>query len=207
MSDTTREPSKKPFLVELDDEVVTWPGRSLNSMLEIFSHLEHLASRRGRERRRPRNPAEAAEAASSPAGGMEESAVSFRELGRQVIRSANAQVAALQTRAQEAQSLVLINNWVVAERLWQGLLAECKTPLLELNFLEELWGIRAGPQAGGWLLAPHWHQFVLIQAEIEILLSRRENLAELSDAFGKHLGHWLQRFEGILERLDEESAR
>jgi len=82
----------------------------------------------------------------------------------------------------------------------------CKTPLFELNFLEELWGIKADRlEVEGWSLSRHWHQFVLIQAEVEIVLARRQNLMQLSDTLEAQLGTWLTRFGEILEKLDEES--
>jgi hypothetical protein len=76
-----------------------------------------------------------------------------------------------------------------------------------LNFLEELWDIRPDQlEVGGWTLVRHWQQFVLIQAEIEVLLARRQSLMHLSDIVEGHLGLWLQKFGEILEKLDEHSA-
>ena len=133
--------------------------------------------------------------------------ISFRELGRQVIRAAHCQVLALQERLESVQSLVLINDWAVAERLWAKLAPDCKTPLFEMGFIEELWGIRADQlQVGGWSLTRQWQQFVLIQAEVEVLLGRRRSLVELSDMLERDLGRWLTKFVDLLEKLDEESA-
>jgi hypothetical protein len=44
-----------------------------------------------------------------------------------------------------------------------------------------------------------------VQAEIENLLTRRQSLIELSIALEIHLGHWLDRFNDILAKIDEES--
>jgi hypothetical protein len=212
MSERTKQLSGNLFQVDLDGEIVTLPWRSLKSVMGIFEHLEHVASSREREseavagrgapeRRRPK-PAKGA-----MLEGVQSDGVRFRELGRQVIRTAQSQVRMLQARAQEVQALVLINNWTVAERLWSGLLTECKMPLFELNFLEELWGISPDHlEMEGWSLTRHWHQFVLLQAEVEIILARRQNPVELSDTLEGQLGNWLKRFGGILEKLDEESA-
>lgn len=212
MSEATKQRSKIPFRVNLDGQIVTLPGKSLESMLGMFAHLESVAIRRSKDAsylaskkssskiKQPLPKYKAFEE-----GPVEK--VSFRELGRQVIRSALGQVTVLQGRTQQMQALILINNWQIAEKMWSDLLPDCKTPLFELNFLEELWGIIPDQlDVGGWTLVRHWQQFVLIQAEIEVLLARRQSLMHLSDIVEGHLGLWLKRFEDILKKLDEYSA-
>jgi len=204
MSDT-KQISAKLFQVNLDGEIIALPWRSLKSVLGILEHFESLAKCQERNygavlKKRP------AARDSSKTPKRQSEATCYRELGRQVIRTAKSQVRVLQGRTLEVQSLVLINNWGVAERLWTELLMGCKTPLFELNFLEELWGIKADRlEVEGWSLSRHWHQFVLIQAEVEIVLARRQNLMQLSDTLEAQLGTWLARFGEILEKLDEES--
>lgn len=205
MADTLEQICKDSFRTNLDEEIVALPGRSLRSVVGLFAHLENLASRcksgpstvsKGRRGTRSSLPSKA-----------QPEAVSFRELGRQVIRVARLEVEVLQNRLHKIQSLVLINDWAVAERLWREFLPGCKTPLFELNFLEELWAIEPAtlvPETCP--LTRFWHQFVLIQAEIETLITRRRSLVELSDALERELGHWLRRFADILEKLDEASA-
>jgi hypothetical protein len=210
MSETAKH--KSPFRIELDGEIVTLPGRTLRSVLGMFAHLEGLAVNQEKELAEQANQKAMVKTFPSllKRPSFDEfnlGGTSFRELGRQVVRTAKSQVRVLQTRTQEIQSLVLINNWSVAEKLWARLLPDCKTPLFALNFLEELWAI--APDAldlNGWSLAHHWHQFVLIQAQVEIILARHQNLVELSDALENQLGVWLKKFGEILERLDEESA-
>lgn len=209
MSETVKVTGPNPFLIHLDGEIATMPGRSLESMMGIFAHLESLALRRGKI-------SGVFPGGTKPAGNLPKSngfaegeveRISFRELGRQVIRAAQTQIRFLQSRTQEVQSLILINNWAVADQLWAELLPDCKTPLFELNFLEELWGISPDHlEAGGWTLTRHWQQFVLIQAEVEVLLARRQSLLQLSDTLEGHLGLWLKRFADILNKLDEKSA-
>jgi hypothetical protein len=211
MSDILKAREKASFQINLDWEVVTLPGRSLESIVGMFAHLESLAVRRTKN--------SALHATGKDAGrihpalpkrqpfddGIRER-ISYPDLGRQVIRAARAQIKSLQERTEEMQSLVLINQWTTADRLWAELLPDCKTPLFQLNFLEELWGIRPDQlEVGGWSLIRHWQQFVLIQAEVEVLLARRQNLVELSDALEGHLGLWLKRFDEILGILDEKS--
>jgi hypothetical protein len=209
MSETVKPPGANPFLTHLDGEIVTLPGKSLESMMGMFAHLESLALRRGKI------SAALADASKSPGNSPKQSGygegeldrISYRELGRQVIRAAQTQIRVLQNRTQEIQSLILINNWKVADQLWAELLPDCKTPLFELNFLEELWGISPDNlEVGGWTLTRHWQQFVLIQAEVEVLLARRQSLMQLSDTLEGHLGLWLKRFADILDKLDEKSA-
>jgi hypothetical protein len=206
MSDTVKT-SRPSFLINLDGEIITLPGRSLESILGMFAHLEGLASRQGNQ---------AGSAASKSASAVPQllpkpeafvaQRISFRELGRQVIRAAQSQIVVLRSRVERMQALVLINHWPVAERLWAEFLPDCKTPLYELNFLEELWGINPERlEVDGWSLVRHWQQFVLIQAEIEVLLARRQSLLQLSDTLEGQLGTWLKRFDSILEKLDEKS--
>lgn len=212
MANTTRQPAGNLFQANLDGEIVTLPWRSVKSVLGFFEHLESMARCQEREfgappkKASPGRPRSKTSKTSAIAPQQAET-TRFRELGRQVIRTAKCQVRVLQGRAQKAQSLVLINDWAIADRLWSELLMECKTPLFELNFLEELWGISPDRlDIAGWSLGRHWHQFVLIQAEVEIIMARRHNLVELSDTIERQLGNWLKRFGEILEKLDEESA-
>lgn len=211
MSDTLKSPEKSPFQINLDGEALTLPGRSGESLAGMFAHLESLAARRN-GRSAANHPAGETPRANPalpgchrPGDGARER-ISFRHLGHQVIRAARSQVAFLQARTEEIQSLVLLNHWSTANRLWAELLRECKTPLFELNFLEELWGIQPDQlEVGGRSLTSHWQQFVLIQAEVEVLLARRQSLVELSDALEWRLGPWLRQFDEILGTLDEKS--
>jgi hypothetical protein len=212
MSGRTKHRVRKLFRIDLDGEIITLPGQGLKSMLGFFAHLESLA------RRTESNAAPALKGAGpgkafpglwteAATGGQMGERISFRELGRQVIRAAQCQVRALQERLEAVQSLVLINDWAVAEHLWAKLAPDCKTPLFEMGFIEELWGISADQlQVDGWSLTRQWQQFVLIQAEVEVLLGRRRSLVELSDMLERDLGRWLGKFVNLLEKLDEESA-
>jgi hypothetical protein len=211
MSDTSKQVGKRPICVNLDNQIASLPDRSLRSVLALFAHLENLATRELTKDAAPgEKPAFAPHAVVISHQGCQEGpkqGTCFRELGRQVLRTAKSQVRVLRKQTEDIQSLVLINNWGVAGGLWAELLFRCKTPLFELGLLEELWGISPNDLVvGGWSLTQHWHQFVLIQAEVEILLARRQSLVELSDILEAHLGHWLKRFSEILERLDEESV-
>jgi hypothetical protein len=202
----TKQLTRRPFRTNLDEEVPALPGRSVKSVLELFGHLENLAV----SRERPSAGSRKGSAASRPYGTITNNhfgKVSFRDLGLQVLRAAQGQVRLLQTRLNEVQSLVLINDWAVAERLWAGLLPECKTPLFELSILEELWGISPDQlQVNGWTLTRQWHQFVLLQAEVEVLLGRRRSLVALSDTLERDLGLWLKHFADLLEKIEETSA-
>ncbi len=211
MSEKTKQFDSSSFQADLDSEIRTMSGRSLRSLLGLFAHLESLGMREaeGRYLIAGRQGALAPHRASpksvAPKGGRR-GRPCFRKLGRQALCAAKSHVRALHARSQEIQSLLLINDWPVAERLWLELMLGCKTPLCILSFLEELWGIHPGGlESGGQALARHWHQFILIQAEVEILLSRRQSLVELSDTLEAHLGSWLKQFGEILEKLDEES--
>jgi hypothetical protein len=128
--------------------------------------------------------------------------LSFRQLGRQVLQTAQAQVRVLQERTHEVQSLLLINDWPVAKRLWPPLQAESRTPLYELNFLENFWGLDEQQLA---VNSRHRRQFALIQADVRLLLARQESLLDLSNTLERDLGCWLTHFGRILQNLDEET--
>ena len=49
MSSVTNKQPKPPFRVDLDSEITTWPGSSLQSLSAIFVHLEKMAVRQNRE--------------------------------------------------------------------------------------------------------------------------------------------------------------
>ena len=129
MSERVKSKAKKPFLVNLDGEIITLPGKSLESMMGMFAHLESLTLRRGKSPGRTSGSVPAGKATPAlpkfqPFDGGEAERISYRELGRQVIRAGKAQVSILQARVQEIQSLVIINNWNVAETLWAELLPD-----------------------------------------------------------------------------------
>jgi hypothetical protein len=208
MSSISNKQAKPPFRVDLDSEITTWPGSSLQSLAAVFVHLEKLAVRQNQSAAaiwENENVAKLHELLSGRP--LDETgrngSLSYRELGRQIIETAKAQVDVLQARAHEVQSLILINNWPVAKRLWSPLQSECRTPLYELNFIEDLWGF---DQAQITANARHRRQFVLIQADVRMLLARQESLLELSNTLERDLGCWLTHFRRILDKLDEDSA-
>src|ERR1039458_800330 len=207
MSSVTNKQGKAPFRVDLDGEITTWPGSSLQSLSAIFVHLEKMAVRQNREAGAMWENENVAKLYELLSGNPllepgQHEGLSFRDLGRQILQTAQAQVQVLQNRAHEVQSLLLINDWPVAKRLWLPLQAECRTPLYELNFLEDLWGFDQPQMAAN---SRHRRQFVLIQADARMLLARQESLLDLSNTLERDLGCWLTHFGKILENLDEES--
>ena len=211
MGTTAKKRTKPIFKADLSAEITTLPIRTLKSVAEVFLHLENQAIRQRRETA-PLWEEEALAKVQDLLGSNQPiepgafGGFSVRELGRQVLATARAQVGTLQARTCEAQALMLINGWKVAERLWSGLQAECKTPLFAVNFLEDLWGFDpSNVVVSGWSLARHRRQFVLIQADIGILLARQHSLMELSNSLERDLGCWLSHFAKILDKLDEES--
>jgi hypothetical protein len=203
--------TKPIFKADLNAEITTLPIRTLKSVADIFVHLENQALRQRRDCGslwEDESLAKVQEmlSAHQPIEAGAFGGYRFRELGRQVLATARAQVSALQARTCEIQALILINGWKTAERLWLPLQAECKTPLYEVNFLEDLWGFDPGNLiVNGWSFGRHRRQFVLIQADIGILLARQHSLMELSNALERDLGCWLGQFAKILDKLDEES--
>ena len=150
MSSVITKQARPLFRVDLDSPITTWPGGSLQSLSTIFVHLERMALRQHREANSIWENENVAKLHELLSGNNlmepgQHAGLRFRDLGRQIIETANAQVQVLQNRAHEVQSLLLINDWPVAKRLWPPLQAECRTPLYELNFLEDLVGLRSIP--------------------------------------------------------------
>jgi len=207
MSSFINKQATPPFRVDLDGEITAWPGSSLQSLSAIFLHLEKMALRQNGGSGCLWENENVAKLHELLSGGQLREAgprrgLSFRDLGRQIIETATAQVLVLQNRAHDVQSLLLINDWPVAKRLWPPLQAECRTPLYELNFLEDLWGFDP-PQLA--VNSRHRRQFALIQADVRLLLARQESLLELSNTLERDLGCWLTHFGKILQNLDEYS--
>jgi hypothetical protein len=207
MSSVINKQAKPLFRVDLDSPITTWPGSSLQSLSAIFVHLEKMAHRQNCEAASVWENENVAKLHEMLSGShlMESgrrAGLRYRDLGRQIIETASAQVEVLQNRAHEVQSLLLINDWPVAKRLWPPLQAECRTPLYELNFLEDLWGFDPTQIAAN---SRHRRQFVLIQTDVRMLLARQESLLDLSNTLERDLGCWITHFGRILHKLDEES--
>jgi hypothetical protein len=210
MQEMHKNSRKLAFRVDLDSRITMLSDGSMKSVLGLLAHLETLAGSGGKSPFILPEKEDLKRAFGLLAHSQLEptqQGLSFRQLGRQIIRTARAHIRLLQTYTESMQLLVLINDWKTARRFWAELLPEFRTPLLELNFLEELWGIRPEQvEAEGVTLALHWQQFVLLQSEMEDLLKRRQSIVELSDFIEGPLGSWLVRFDGIMEKLDETSA-
>src|SRR5581483_3052059 len=204
MADTSKHSAQSLFRMDLDADVKALPGRGLRSLLELFAHLERSAALRERSSRGALENQTSPEPGSdkSPAALAGPSArIGLRQLGRGVLSTTRAQVRALLARTHQTQALIVINDWRTAGRLWSTLLNDCKLPIAEIDFLEQLWGLRPDRlEVNGWTLTRHRHHFVLIRAEIEIQLARRRSLLELSDAVERHLGDWLVRFGEIIDK-------
>jgi len=207
MSSVINKQARPSFRANLDSPITIWPGGSLQSLSAIFLHLEKMAARQNREARSIWENENVAKLHELLSGNQlmepdRRAGLSFRDLGRQILETAKAQVEVLQDRAHNVQSLLLINDWPVAKRLWPPLQAECRTPLYELNFLEDLWGFDPPQMAAN---SRHRRQFALIQADVRMLLARQESLLDLSNTLERDLGCWLAHFGKILQKLDEES--
>lgn len=97
MSSVINMQAKPPFRMDLDSPITIWPGGSLQSLSAIFVHLEKMAVRQNREAGsiwENENVVKLHDLLSGnhrmepgrPAG------LSFRDLGRQIVETAKAQV-------------------------------------------------------------------------------------------------------------------
>lgn len=212
MRETGKNRANSFFRTNLDDKVTVLSEESMRSVMGLLTHLESRARKEEKSafilpEKSDLKKAFHLLAEKNLLPYRKQEALTFRELGRQLIRTAGAQVRLLRAYSENLQLLVLINNWRTAEALWLELLPELQTPLLELNLLKELWGVN--PEwvgSGGVSLTLHQQQFVLIQSEMDDVLRHRQSLVELSDFIEGPIGKWLLRFDRVLGELDEMSV-
>jgi hypothetical protein len=170
-------------------------------LLELIEHLQWLTARDGtdldpvlRGSILPLSP---------PNGELGPGDESAFELGLQVTETARVQVAALQERVERAQLLVLINDWSLSQRVWWELVPDLRTPLLEMNFLWELWSGR--PEWAKWVgpdLARLAEHIGLLQAQVELLFCRGGDTVGFSTLLEQGLLPWLREMDACLERIE-----
>ncbi len=202
---------KSGLQVILDGKRLTVPPQAASSFRELFSYLEQMAIQGQRvlssvcvDGIEVRSPG--LKAAWEPFQQVEANTISFQDLGHHVVSVAREQVGNLLSRVEAVHMVVLINDWPVAQRLWWELVPDFKTPMLELSFLQELWGDRLRDfRVGTQSLAEHWDQIGQIQAELELTLQRRNDLVEFSDLLERRLLPWLRDLHCALGKLNEET--
>lgn len=197
--------------ITLDGSPVPLDDRRL-SLREVFQYLENLALRHERVLSTvlvdgvQMRPSEA-RLSEGNFQSLKADSVTFDELGRQMVRAVRSRIAELRERVKGMQFLVLINNWDVAQWLWWELVPDFKTPMIELSFLQELWGTRLEQiRLHDQTLVQHWDRIGPIHAEIEMLLQRQESLTGLSDVMERKLEPWLQQLGDFLELLDVDKS-
>ena len=129
--------------------------------------------------------------------------VTFTELTRQLIDTAQAQVRALQNRVEAAAMQVLINDWPAVEKLWQQWAPEFLSPILIIKSLRDLCGARMDELTlGHQTLAEHLAKFGPLWTRTEQAFERRDIL-DLSNAMDQLLGPWLAELSAFLAKLNE----
>lgn len=205
-------------MAKSEQRTVTLDGRPVElesrrqSLRDVFQYLESLALRH--ERVLSSVLVDGVQVAPSEARisngsfhSIRADSLTFDELGRQMVRAVRTRVNELRERVKGMQFLVLINNWEVAQWLWWELVPDFKTPMIELSFLQELWGARLDQlKIHDRNVVQHWDMIGPIHAEIEMLLQRQESLVNLSDALERKLGPWLMQLGEYLERLDVQTS-
>lgn len=205
-------------MAKSEQRTVTLDGRPVElesrrqSLKDVFQYLESLALRH--ERVLSSVLVDGIQVAPSEARisngsfqSIRADSLTFDELGRQMVRAVRTRVNELRERVKGMQFLVLINNWDVAQWLWWELVPDFKTPMIELSFLQELWGTRLEQlKIQDRNVVQHWDMIGPIHAEIEMLLQRQESLVNLSDALERKLGPWLMQLGEYLERLDVQTS-
>ena len=195
--------------VFLDGEPVIMPASRMLSWAEIVDCLKQRALARERVLSVllvdgvVRTGDEEILSGGSPRSVMAVS-VSFQELGGETIRIAREQVRRLAKQLEAAQLLILINDWPVAEQLWWELLPDFKAPLLELNFLWELGGDRLLPSPDSGVSLPELAERLgRIQAQVELHLRQRGDVARLVTTLEENLGLWIAQLDRLLDSLHE----
>lgn len=188
------------------------PGRCLAALQAIFEHLKRQARPGDGRQLGAQGPGVAAATAPVliahlPAPELAGGVFGAEQLSRGLRRALHAQFAAVHRRIEAAQWLVLINDWPEVERLWSGLAADLRTPVLELNFLAELVRPRLHEiRVDGHALGDVLDHLNLLQAEIETVLAKRSNLLEMSNLLDYQVAPQVIRLQRFLERLEAAQA-
>ena len=212
MQNLANQSSPETIQITLDGQSIALPQECKRSLRDIFSYLEQLAVQQDRILASVSvdGTTVAAPCLQSPSQTfqqIEANSISLNDLGSHVLLVARDQVQQLLSRVEAIQMLVLINDWPVAQQLWCDLVPDFKTPMLELSFLQELWGERlSATKIGDKSLAQHWDQIGRIQAEVELVLTRRQDILDFSDILEKRLLPWLKLLLSFLNQLQDSAC-
>jgi hypothetical protein len=129
--------------------------------------------------------------------------MSFLDLGRHMAATALKQVQSLQTRAETASALVLINEWPAIANLVQALEADLNAVLVVVSFLHELCGpCLLDATMDGASMLDHLERLNVIRNRLAMVVQQQRTEA-LSDVLNQRVAPWLERLAEYLIMLNE----
>ncbi|MEO8428096.1 MAG: hypothetical protein ABI651_13380 [Verrucomicrobiota bacterium] len=129
--------------------------------------------------------------------------ISFDELTRQLISTACDRLKHLHATAEGIITQVLINDWPEVQKLWESWQPDFKSPILVVNFLRELCGVRLDElRCCNQSLGQHLTFFNALIDELEAVVATK-NILEFSNFLEERYAPWLQRLSVFLRQLEE----
>jgi hypothetical protein len=131
--------------------------------------------------------------------------ISFDELTRQLISTACDRLKHLQVTAEYAITQILINDWPEVQKLWERWQPDFKSPILVVNFLRELCGVRLDElSCSNQTLGQHLTFFRPLLDEVEAVVATK-NILGFSNFLEERYAPWLQQLSVFLRQLEEKT--
>ncbi len=128
--------------------------------------------------------------------------IGFDELTQQLISAACERLKYLHVTVESAITHVLINDWPEVQKLWESWRPDFKSPILVVNFLRELCGVRLDElSCCNATLAQHLTFFNSIIDEVEAVVVAKNTL-EFSNFLEERYAPWLQQLSIFLGQLE-----
>jgi hypothetical protein len=130
--------------------------------------------------------------------------ICFDELTRQLISTSCDRLKQLHVIAESAITQVLINDWPEVQKLWERWQPDFKSPILVVNFLRELCGVRLDELSScNQTLGQHLTFFNPLIDEVEAVVAAK-NILQFSNLLEERYAPWLQQLSVFLRQLEEK---
>jgi len=130
--------------------------------------------------------------------------IGYDELTRQLISTACDRLKHLHVAAERAITQILINDWPEVQALWERWQLDFKSPILVVNFLRELCGVRLDElSCCNQTLGQHLTFFNPLIDEVEAVVATK-NILQFSNLLEDRYAPWLQQLSVFLRQLEEK---
>jgi len=130
--------------------------------------------------------------------------IGYDELTRQLISTACDRLKNLHVAAESAITQILINDWPEVQALWERWQPDFKSPILVVNFLRELCGVRLDElRCCNQTLGQHLTFFNPLINDVEAVVATK-NILQFSNLLENRYAPWLQQLSVFLRQLEEK---